>query len=30
MKHDWPALIGIALLIAIVMAWVWYVTGGNL
>jgi hypothetical protein len=30
MKHDWPALIGVALLIAIVMAWVWYVTGGNL
>jgi hypothetical protein len=30
MKHDWLALIGIALLIAIVMAWVWYVTGGNL
>jgi hypothetical protein len=30
MKNDWLPLIGIALLIAIVMAWVWYVTGGNL
>jgi hypothetical protein len=28
MKHDWPALIGIAILIAIVAGWVWYVTGG--
>jgi len=28
MKHDWPSLIAIAILIAIVIGWVWYVTGG--
>jgi hypothetical protein len=30
MKNDWLALIGVAILCAIVMAWIWFITGGNL
>jgi hypothetical protein len=30
MKSDWYALIAVFVLVAIVMSWVWLISGGNL
>jgi hypothetical protein len=30
MKSDWYALIAVFVLVAVVMSWVWLISGGNL